>query len=290
MVPTEVTTAPGASVLELDPDLGRDIPREEWEQARATCRGRLVHVKRGRWELPPTAEVRDAAGLVVVRGMLSREAILGGHHMLELLAPGDVLLRPVEVSDSRLSGRIELTAVNEAELVALGESFIRAAARWPTLLKAVQRRLEAQREDLAIQGLIAHFSGADDRLLLMLWHLIERWGIVTLEGIVIPIPLTHELLGQLIRARRPTTTLALGSLVDEGSVRRLDNGSWLLTSTAKRRVGALARTEQAARTLGDQLMLFQLTSQTRAEFRAVQAQARQARRQHSGHDDGRTSA
>lgn len=64
-------------------------------------------------------------------------------------------------------------------LVVLGESFIGAAARWPSLLATVQRRLEAQRESLAIQGLIAHLPRAEHRLLLMLWHLAERWGYVT---------------------------------------------------------------------------------------------------------------
>jgi hypothetical protein len=182
-----------------------------------------------------------------------------------------------------------LTAVSEAELVALGEPFICAAARWPSLLAAVQRRLEAQREHLAIQGLIMHFSGADDRLLLMLWHLTERWGIVTREGIVLPLPLTHELVGQLIRARRPTTTLALSSLVSAGLVRRLENGSWLLNSAAERRVGVLTKTKHAGRTLGEQLMLSRLTSQAKAEFKAVQAQARQTRAQRLAKSDGHPS-
>lgn len=162
---------------------------------------------RGHWRMPARAGERDdVAGLLIVKGMLCREVSLRDRSMLELLGPGDVLQPPVQTGRPGLGGTVELTAVSDMILVVLGESFIRAAARWPSMLATVQRRLEAQRESLAIQGLIAHLPRAEHRLLLMLWHLAERWGYVTPDGIVLPLALTHDLLGQLIAIaaqRRP---------------------------------------------------------------------------------------
>ena len=45
---------------------------------------------------------------------------------------------------------------------------------------------------------------------------------------VLPLLVTHELLGRLIRARRPTVPRAIATLESDGAIRRLDDGSWLL--------------------------------------------------------------
>ncbi|HET6864939.1 MAG TPA: helix-turn-helix domain-containing protein [Solirubrobacteraceae bacterium] len=216
-------------------------------------------------------------GLVIVEGVLCREVSLRDHTMFELLGPGDVVQPPVQAGRPGLGGSVKLTAVSDMTLVVLGESFIRAAAQWPSLLAAVQRRVEAQRESLAIQGLIAHLPRAEHRLLLILWHLAERWGYVTPEGIVLPLALTHDLLGQLIGARRSTTTLALRALESDGLLRRTEDGSWLLTAAAERRVDAITHTPDTEQVLGERVMLCQRLSDTRAEALALRAEARQIR-------------
>lgn len=48
------------------------------------------------------------------------------------------------------------------------------------------------------------------------------------DGVVVPIPLTHELLASIVGARRPSVTTALRSLREEGLVERCEDGSWLL--------------------------------------------------------------
>ena len=68
----------------------------------------------------------------------------------------------------------------------------------------------------------------DDRLLLTLWHLAERWGRVTPTGIVVPLPLGHQRLADLVGAHRPSVTTALGELARAGSISRRDDGNWLL--------------------------------------------------------------
>jgi hypothetical protein len=51
---------------------------------------------------------------------------------------------------------------------------------------------------------------------------------VTSTGVVISLGLTHEALGRLIGAQRPTVTLALRSLGERGAVERRKDRSWLV--------------------------------------------------------------
>lgn len=240
MVSVASRAAAAGLILDLDPDLASGVSPEEWESARLACTGQLVRVRSGAWQVPDWAGERDDLfAFVIVEGMLCREVGLRDRCMFELLGPGDVLQMPLLAGRPRLAGPVRLTAAVDTELVALGESFAQAVARWPGLLAAVLRRLEAQRESLAIQGLIAHLPRADHRLLLVLWHLAERWGRVTPAGTVLPLALKHDLLGQLIAARRPTVTLAVSGLEKEEYLRRLDDGSWLLTAAAELKIEAI---------------------------------------------------
>jgi hypothetical protein len=259
------TSSPAALILELDPDLGAGVSPEEWEAARDAVRGHFLRVPRGRWPIfSSAAGADDIVGLLIAEGLLCREVGLRDRSMLELLGPGDVLQPPVRTGRPRLGGDVELTGLSDVLLAVLGDSFVRAAARWPSLLATVQRRLEIQRQYLAVQGLIAHLPLADHRLLLILYHMAERFGHVTAEGIVLPLALTHSLLGQLIGARRPTATLALRGLQSERLVRRLDDGSWLLTAAAERKINVITRSS-GRNVLGERLTLCRWIGKTRAD-------------------------
>ena len=265
-------------VLDVDPDLGAGIAPNDWELARQACRGELVHVPPGVWSVPDwLAQRDDLFGLVVAEGVMCREVALHDRHMLELLAPGDVLQLPVLAERPRLGGPVHLTAVAETRLVGLSGAFARAVARWPCLLAAVHRRLEAQRERLAIQGLIAHLPRAEHRVLLTLWHLAEGWGRVVPEGTLLPLTLTHDVLGQLSAARRSTVTLAVVALEADGYVIRLPDGAWLLPVEAEHRVEAIARTGGNAHVLGETFRLRQRMIEVQDEARAVRAEAGQLR-------------
>ena len=76
---------------------------------------------------------------------------------------------------------------------------------------------------------ISQLHRVDRRLLALFWHLAERWGRMTADGVVLPMTLSHRMLGQLIGARRPTVPTALGELARRGDIRRCDDGTWLLT-------------------------------------------------------------
>jgi len=270
-------------LLDIDPDLGADVGHEDWEAARRACRGVLVSAPAGRWELLLSAEEsRALVGLVIVTGMICREVRLRDRHLIELLGPGDVLQLPVTGDGPRLGTDIHLTAVVDAQMLALGQPFIRAAARWPGLLVALQQRIEAQRERLAVQALIAHLPRAEHRLLLMLWHLAQRWGFVTPAGIVLPLPLSHDVLGQLTAARRSTATLALRALEQAGTIKRLQDGSWLVTTAGEFAVEAIARTPAAAPSLGEILALRLRSSESVERARALRAEAKLAQAPREG--------
>jgi hypothetical protein len=57
--------------------------------------------------------------------------------------------------------------------------------------------------------------------------LADRWGRVTLDGVVVPVRLTHDMIGRLVGAHRPSVTTALSELSRAGRISRLPDG-WLL--------------------------------------------------------------
>lgn len=231
------------SLLDVEPDLGRGIESQDWEIACQATRATLSRVEPGEcaW-LAGAGETGSIIGLVVTDGLVSREISLGDHVAFNLLAPGDVLLLPGAGSDELdLGGRVTLTALGPTELIVLSKRFIRAAARWPSLLTNLHRRLEAQHRRVAVQCLAAHMPRAEDRLLLTLWLLAQTCGRVTPEGIVLSLPLSHEALGRLAAARRSTTTLALRELETAGRIQRRADGELILGSAARQRIQELTQ-------------------------------------------------
>jgi hypothetical protein len=236
-------------VLDLDPDLGAGIDAREWEAARHGCRAHLVRVAAGRWESPLTTLSRrnGAFALVVTAGVLTRESALTDHRSLELLGRGDVLVPPAHPPAPLLSsGDVKLTALSPVTLMVLARSFLRTAARWPSLMVNLQQRLETQRERLAVQGLAMHLPRAEHRVLLMLWLLAQSCGRVTPRGVVLPLEFTHDTLGHLAAARRPTVTLAISALESAGCVIRPDDGLLILTEAAEREVRAITSPRDGA--------------------------------------------
>ena len=99
---------------------------------------------------------------------------------------------------------------------------------WPQLGVELFNRGTRRAHHLAVALAIAHHQRVDDRLVLTLWHLAERWGRVHTEGIVLPLPLGHQRLADLVGAHRPSVTTALGELSRAGTLGRRPNGDWVL--------------------------------------------------------------
>jgi CRP-like cAMP-binding protein len=131
------------------------------------------------------------------------------------------------------------TVLAPLRLLVLDRSFAHRMAPFPEVSVALAARAMQRARDLAIRLSIAQFSRVDDRLTLLLWHLAERWGTVQAEGVLLRLPLTHEVLSQLIAVRRPSVTVGLGELRRRGAVETVPGG-WLLRQAPAAHRGAVA--------------------------------------------------
>ena len=124
-----------------------------------------------------------------------------------------------------------------SRLAVLGRSVaLRLSAR-PELNAALLDKQMERARSLAINAATENVRGLDRRLLLLFWHLAERWGRREGGEVLVPLRLTHETLALLIGARRPSVTTALSSLSAQGLLRRGDDGGWLLTGSPPPPVG-----------------------------------------------------
>ena len=217
-------------VFDIDPDLLAGIDEPTARHLRTRMAARRVWVERGPWH--PTisaAEQHQHLGLLVIDGLLVRTLRLVGRECSEVVGPGD-LIRPWDGDD--LGGSVhcvsEWRALQPAMLASLDGQFAARITRWPAIASALLARSTRRSRALVYQATIAHVRRAETRLLLALWHLADRWGRVTPRGVVVPVPLTHQLLAQMTCLRRPTVSAGLGQLAHAGEVTPLPDGGWLL--------------------------------------------------------------
>ena len=90
---------------------------------------------------------------------------------------------------------------------------------WPEIPSALLRRASERGDVLAYQLAARQAVRVEDRLVLILWQLAERWGRVSPQGTVLRMPgLNHEVLARVVGARRSPVTKALGDLRRRGVV------------------------------------------------------------------------
>ena len=171
----------------------------------------------------------DHIGLLVLEGVLARELIVADHVSAELLGPGD-LLRPWQAASKSelLPVTAEWSVLSPATLAVLDRRFAAEASQYPEVTAALFDRLSERSLRLATTQAISQLTRVDRRLKALFWHLAERWGRVGGDGVVIPLALTHRILGQLVGARRPTVSTALSELAERDELVRRSDGSWLL--------------------------------------------------------------
>lgn len=219
------------NLLEADPDLAADVPERLVPLLGPHLLAQTIEIPAGPWT-PPLIEGdrRGHLGLLVLDGLLTRDVRLATTTCAELLTAGDVL-RPWERGEDVLpfSVGVGWEVLFTTRVAVLDRRLTAAIGRVPELNAAFMRRAVRRSRWLALHLAIRCLKRVDVRLLVLFWHLAERWGRVTSEGIVLPLPFTHDLLGRLVGAQRPTVTTALGQLAERQVVRR--RGSvWLLSS------------------------------------------------------------
>jgi CRP/FNR family cyclic AMP-dependent transcriptional regulator len=222
-----------APLLDLDPDLGQLLDGERLEAARRDLRVAIHSLESGPWEVEKLSGTSpDHIGLLVVDGILAREILVSDTVSTELLGPGDVV-RPWRLHDGEtlLRHSVRWNVLSRSRIALLDRRFAAQLAAFPEVNAAVIDRVNERALRLGVTQAISQMNRVDRRLLALFWHLAERWGRMTAGGVALPMTLSHRMLGQLIGARRPTVSTALGELAKEGEIVRRDDGTWLLTGS-----------------------------------------------------------
>jgi CRP/FNR family cyclic AMP-dependent transcriptional regulator len=218
------------SLVDADPDLADLLDEESVERARREALARVKRLSPGEWDAPAAhEEAEHHRGFLIVEGLLSRTVDVLGRHCVELIGHGDVM-RPWQWDDagSHVHAEIGWMVLEPAKLAVLDHQLVLRITPWPQLGLELFNRGTRRAHHLAVALAIAHHQRVGDRLLLTLWHLAERWGRVHPDGIVVPLPLGHQRLADLVGAQRQSVTTAMGQLTRDGSVSRRENGDWVL--------------------------------------------------------------
>jgi CRP/FNR family cyclic AMP-dependent transcriptional regulator len=215
-------------VLREDPELAEAVRPEQRTRAIEECVARTLRLPRGRWIAPADTADVDGIGLLVLEGLLLRRVGIDGRFGAELLGAGD-LLRPWQGEQAtpilaRITG---WRVLQPARLALLDEHAEQRVAAYPELIGGLVGRALDRARNLAINMAIVHQARVTVRLHMLLWHLADRWGRVSRDGIILPLGLTHTVLSDLVAARRPTVTGALAELGRQGLVHTQNEG-WLL--------------------------------------------------------------
>lgn len=222
---------PLARLFEIDPDLLRHVPLEQAAHLRQSVSVRTETLEPGPWRPSATLADERHLGVLVLDGFLTRDVTVFGNRSVELIGAGDVI-RPGQGGDESASVPYDVgwTVLTLTKLGLLDARFQLRAAQWPgvtneLLGRAIERSQSAglHRALTATRRIPVHM-----RLHVLLWRLADRWGRRTGGLVVVPVPLSHRVLAQLVSAQRESTTRALGRLARDRLVSRRDDGAWLL--------------------------------------------------------------
>jgi CRP/FNR family cyclic AMP-dependent transcriptional regulator len=247
--------AEAVHLLEADPDLGALLADTRRAEAEKDLVVRTHRLPVGPWDVSRLAAASgDHIGLLILDGVLARELVVADHVSAELLGPGDVV-RPWQGTTRSALLPVEAvwSVLSTLTVAVLDRRFGAEAARYPEITAALFDRLGERSLRLATTQAISQLTRVDRRLKALFWHLAERWGRVAGDGVVVPLALTHRILGQLVGARRPTVSTALSELAERGELVRRPDGSWLLRGDPPDAAN-LARRPSAAELRGQDLM------------------------------------
>lgn len=191
---------------------------------------RVAHVSAGRLDPERLLDhPGEALGLMVLEG-LALVQITAGRAPIGWLVGADDVIRPWEMGEASLLRGASWVALSPLRLALLDGDFARRVSGLDAVTDALLTKLAQTSHWLFAKSLVTGTSVIEERLLLLFALLGERWGKATAAGVVVAMPLTHQVLATLIGARRPSVSTALRELSAAGLLRRTDEG-WLLCRT-----------------------------------------------------------
>lgn len=216
-------------LLDYDPELGATLHPGRLAEARASARATLVELGRGPCSAGDLSSGHGATyGVLVLDGLVNRTVVLDRVVSAQLLGRGDLVRVVSDRGEPLVATTVRWTVLEPLSLALLDEDFLVTVRRWPELVAALFERLAAQEERRDVHRALSQLPRVADRVHALLWLLAERWGRVTSQGVMLRLHLTHELVGQLVGAKRPTVSLALKELEERDCIQRGRDG-WLLT-------------------------------------------------------------
>jgi CRP/FNR family cyclic AMP-dependent transcriptional regulator len=217
------------NLLDVEPELAEGLNPQERAAAARVLAVPTEALEPGPWDpYEALADVYPVVGFLLVDGMVTRDLVFAGRTTTELLGAGD-MLRPWDddVAFDALPFAASWNVHTPARVAILDTRVAIASGRWPSIATALHARHVRRVRGLAFQRAISQLPRVDDRMLVLLWALAERWGRVARDGVRVPVGLPHRTLATLVGARRPSVTTALTGLAREGLVERTADG-WLL--------------------------------------------------------------
>ena len=182
------------------------------ERARA-CRA-LAACPRVDVPLGRAAELPESALLVVEQGVVVLTAADSRRIAIAVAGPGEVL--------APLASGEQLRGLTGARVTAVTRDAERALLRSPAVAEVIADALVAAlRERKASLANFARFPHIE-RVRGKLLQLARSHGKVVEGGVLIDLPLTHDLLAESVGSTRETVTLALRELMRSGFVERID--------------------------------------------------------------------
>ncbi|MBV9415777.1 MAG: Crp/Fnr family transcriptional regulator [Solirubrobacterales bacterium] len=216
-------------ILAEDPDLSDGLTGERLKDAVRDCVAGTFLWRAGPWSPPEElGDMQFGIGLLIMEGLIVRRVGVGGRFGAELLGDGD-LMNPFHPHDmgTSLPRTGKWRVLRDSRMAILDSEFVMRASRYPQVVSALLARALKRSRHIATNMAIVQQPRIDLRLHMLFWELADRWGIVRQDGVHVLLPLTHATLSDLVAARRPTVTKALGELAQRGAV--IWTGSdWLL--------------------------------------------------------------
>jgi CRP/FNR family cyclic AMP-dependent transcriptional regulator len=206
-------------LLDLDVDLADELDVRMRMVARSSVTAVTFDVDVGEAKLSQwLALAAPGPGVLVLDGVIAVNVRVGDRIAAELIGAGD-LVQPLPVqAEELLICDPSWRALVPTRCALLDADFAQRVHPWPQITHALLRRIGRRNRRLGAQRAISAHPRLEVRLALLLWHLSARWGKVEPGGIRLPIPLTHQLLGRLIGAERPSVSHALSRLAIAGLV------------------------------------------------------------------------
>jgi CRP/FNR family transcriptional regulator, cyclic AMP receptor protein len=226
--------------VEINPDLAGDLTSDEMQLALGALVVPVIRIQGGRLDSETCANddrvTGSLIGLLLIDGVVVREIMLGPYVSAQLCGPGDLLELRNPRDQRCLPALATMSVPGTAVLALLDDRVLAASRRWPRLGGRLLAQAMGQIGDASAHQAISQLTRVEDRLLGLFWHLADRWGRVLSGGVRIDLPLTHETIGHLIGARRPTVTLGLRALRAAGLLQRQVDGAWLLAHDSLHRL------------------------------------------------------